>query len=66
MGRTLPPASIVFLQMKEDFKKFEKALCDYNSETTPANNLVCRAEEKTDVSEHEWKGKRKNARHGSS
>jgi hypothetical protein len=26
MGRTLPPASIVFLQMKEDFKKFEKAL----------------------------------------
>ena len=42
------------------------SLCDYNSETTPANNLVCRAEEKTDVSEHEWKGKRKNARHGSS
>jgi hypothetical protein len=29
-------------------------LCDYNSETTPANNLVCRAEEKQDVSEHEW------------
>jgi hypothetical protein len=26
MGRTLPPASIVFLRMKEDFKKFEKAL----------------------------------------
>ena len=26
MGRTLPPASIVFLQMKEGFKKFEKAL----------------------------------------
>ena len=26
MGRTLPPASIVFLQMKEDFKKFKKAL----------------------------------------
>ena len=26
MGRTLPPASIVFLQMKDDFKKFEKAL----------------------------------------
>jgi hypothetical protein len=25
-GRTLPPASIVFLQMKEDFKRFEKAL----------------------------------------
>jgi hypothetical protein len=30
------------------------SLCDYNSETTPANNLVCRAEEKQDVSEHEW------------
>jgi hypothetical protein len=30
MGRTLPPASIVFFQMKEGFKKFEKALapCD--------------------------------------
>ena len=26
MGRTLPPASIVFLHIKEDFKKFEKAL----------------------------------------
>lgn len=26
MGRTLPPVSIVFLQMKEDFKNFEKAL----------------------------------------
>lgn len=26
MGRTLPPASIVFLQMKEDLKNFEKAL----------------------------------------
>ena len=26
MGRTLPPASIVFLQMKEGFKIFEKAL----------------------------------------
>jgi hypothetical protein len=24
------------------------ALCDYNGETTPPNNLVCRAEEKTD------------------
>jgi hypothetical protein len=26
MGRTLPPVSIVFLQMKEGFKKFEKGL----------------------------------------
>lgn len=26
MGRTLPPASIVFLQMKDGFKNFEKAL----------------------------------------
>ncbi len=26
MGRTLPAASIVFLQMKEGFKKFEYAL----------------------------------------
>lgn len=30
MGRTLPPASIVFLQMKEGFKKFEKALAPRN------------------------------------
>ncbi len=29
------------------------ALCDYNDETTSANNLVCRAEEKAHVSEHE-------------
>jgi hypothetical protein len=30
MGRTLPPASIVFFQMKEGFKKFEKALAPHD------------------------------------
>ena len=30
------------------------ALCDYNGETTPPNNLVLRAEEKNHVSGTEW------------
>jgi hypothetical protein len=29
-------------------------LCDYNSETTPANNLVLKVEEKNHVSRTEW------------
>ena len=30
------------------------AHCDYNGETTTANNLVLKAEEQNDVSEFEW------------
>ena len=39
--------------MVED-PSFQKPLCDYNGETTPANNLGCRAEEENHVSEREW------------
>jgi hypothetical protein len=41
------------------------SLCDYNSETTPPNNLVLRAEEKDHVSGTEWQGKRANAEYRS-
>jgi len=38
-------------------------LCGYNGETTPANNLVSRAEEKRYVSKPERYGKQRNASH---
>jgi hypothetical protein len=40
--------------LREVFGGLKISLCDYNSETTPANNLGNRAEEKQDVSEQKW------------
>ncbi len=57
-GSPLPAA--LHARLKRDYERsqlvkkqiaqleLERALCDYNHETIPSNNLVCRAEEKTD------------------
>lgn len=50
VGRVSQRAHMVLFSIQGKSVPEIATLCDYNGETTPSNNLVCRAEEKIHVS----------------
>jgi hypothetical protein len=64
MNREATDTKVAAVQVQE--LDVRDPLCDYNGETTPADNLECKAEEKKHVTGIERQGQGRNAQHRSS